>query len=29
MKDDASSVVYRENRRLGAIMFTDTVGFNW
>jgi len=29
MKDDASSAVHRENRRLAAIVFTDIVGFNW
>jgi len=29
MKDDRSSVVQTENRRLAAIMFTVMVGCNW
>ena len=28
MKDNTSSMVYRETRRLAAIMFTDIVGFS-
>ena len=28
MKDDTSSAVHVENRRLAAIMFTDIVGFS-
>src|SRR2546426_2196169 len=28
MKDDTSSAVHAENRRLAAIMFTDIVGFS-
>src|SRR6266571_8075869 len=28
MKDDPSSAVHTENRRLAAIMFTDIVGFS-
>jgi len=29
MKDDTSSAVQTENRRLAAIMFMDIVGFKW